>query len=152
MVMIGGIVVVVGMVSFFGGMQYQKGQIVNTGYQNGNFQMMGGNGIQGQRQTTTGGRTGMMGNRANRPVSGEIISADDTSITVKLNDGSSKIVMISNTTQINKASVATKVDLKTGEKVSVFGQTNTDGSVSAQSIQLNPIMMQISGRPLQPTQ
>lgn len=43
------------------------------------------------------------------------------------------------TLTINKATTATKSDLKTGEKVAVFGTPNSDGSVTAQSIQLNPM-------------
>lgn len=70
-------------------------------------------------------------------IRGEIISQDDKSITVKLPDGSSKIVLISENTEINKATEATINDLTTGEQVMVFGQTNSDGSVSATQIQLN---------------
>ena len=73
-----------------------------------------------------------------RPVSGEILSVDANSLTVKLPDGSSKIVTFSDTTQINKADKATAADLKTGVTVAVFGTTNSDGSVTAQNIQLNP--------------
>lgn len=109
---------------FFGGMQYQKSQ----------------NGENRQLNSQTGGQgrrfAGQNGN--NRPVAGDIISADDKSITVKLADGSSKIVLVSDSTQINKAATATKSDLKTGEKVAVFGTQNSDGSVTAQNIQLNP--------------
>ncbi len=72
-------------------------------------------------------------------VLGEITSVDDKSITVKNQDGSSKIVILSDKTEINKASEAAKTDLKIGEKVSAFGTTNSDGSVTAQNIQLNPI-------------
>ncbi len=96
------------------------------------------------RSGSQGGRTGQgqpSGNRQGfQPVNGEIISSDDKSITVKLTDGSSKIVLVSEKTTINKASQATKVDLKTGEKVAVFGQQNTDGSVTAQRIQLNLLL------------
>lgn len=73
-----------------------------------------------------------------RPVNGEIIDASEKSITVKLVDGSSRIVIVADTTIINKASDATKEDLKKGEKVAVFGQENSDGSVTAQSVQINP--------------
>lgn len=78
-----------------------------------------------------------------RPVNGEVISADDKSITVKLDDGSSKIVLLSDATQINQATTAAKADLKVGVKVTAFGQTNTDGSVSAQSIQINPQQLKV---------
>lgn len=75
-----------------------------------------------------------------RPVSGEIISSDSKSITVKLQDGSSKIVLLTDKTTVSKSAEANVADLKTGEKVAAFGQENSDGSVTAQSIQLNPIL------------
>lgn len=123
----GVIIVVVGVAAFFGGMQYQKSQrpqIVS----------LSGQGRQGQftRQFGTG-----QGNRGGGVI-GEILSQDDKSITLKLADGSSKIVIISSATAINKQATGSKSDLKTGERVAVFGSTNADGSVTAQNIQLNP--------------
>lgn len=109
---------------FFGGMKYQQSK------QPAFLREMGG--VQGQRTGTGGNRMGFL------PVNGEIIGSDDKSITVKLQDGSSKIVLFSDSTEINKAAEATKEDLKTGEKVAVFGQENSDGTVTAQNIQLNP--------------
>ena len=120
------LVLVVGGGAFFAGMKYQQGK------QNFSRQLTG----QGQRI----GQGQIQGNRAGfRPVSGEIISSDEKSITVKLQDGSSKIILLTDKTEINKASEATKDDLKTGEKVAVFGMENSDGSVTAQNIQLNPL-------------
>lgn len=110
---------------FFGGMQYQKSQRSATFGQAGNQT--------GQFTRRANGQNG-----ANRPVAGDIISADEKSITVKLQDGSSKIVLVPDSAQINKAATATKSDLKTGERVAVFGTQNSDGSVTAQNIQLNP--------------
>lgn len=79
-----------------------------------------------------------VGRQGFRPVNGEIISADDKSITVKLPDNSSKIVLLTDTTIINKSAEGAKEDLKTGEKVALFGTENSDGTVTAQNIQLNP--------------
>lgn len=124
-----GIAIVVGAGSFVAGMKFQQKRIPTM------MRQFAGQGQGGQMF----GR-GQGGNRLGiRPVSGEILSSDDKSLTVKLSDGSSKIIVLSSTTTINKADTATKADLKTGEKVAVFGQENTDGSVTAQSIQLNPI-------------
>ncbi|MFA5894274.1 MAG: DUF5666 domain-containing protein [Candidatus Shapirobacteria bacterium] len=69
---------------------------------------------------------------------GEVIGVDEKSITVKMPDGSSKIVLLSSSTTINKSAEGMITDLKTGEKVAVFGTQNSDGSLTAQSIQLNP--------------
>lgn len=73
------------------------------------------------------------------------ISSDDKSITVKLQDGSSKIVLLTDTTSISKSTEGSKSDLKTGEKVAVFGTENSDGSVTAQNVQLNPILRGFMG-------
>jgi len=73
-----------------------------------------------------------------RPVAGEIIGSDETSITVKLTDGSSKIIFLSEKTEINKAGTAKRDELVSGERVAVFGTENSDGSVTALTIQLNP--------------
>lgn len=124
-------VVITGGIAFFGGMKYQQSKNLSQFRQfSGNF---GGiNNMKNDNNVKQGGRMGF------RPVNGEIISADNESITVKLQDGSSKIVFLSNKTTINKADVATKSDLKNGEKIVAFGTENSDGSMTAQNIQLNP--------------
>jgi hypothetical protein len=128
------LLIVVGGGAFFGGMKYQQSR------QRSSFLRQGG--VQGTRTGVTGAnRTGF------RPVAGEIIASDDKSITVKLQDGSSKIVLVSDKTEISKAASATKDDLKVGEKVSVFGTDNSDGSVTAQNIQLNPIINAFPSQP-----
>ena len=99
----------------------------------------------GRTGTPGAGRTGA-GARGGQ-ILGTILSQDANSITVQMADGSSKIVLISATTSINQAAAATVTDLKVGERVSAFGATNTDGSVSAQNIQINPIMRTPSGIP-----
>jgi hypothetical protein len=119
---------------FLGGMQYQQSKTPARG-QFGQFAGatrvgVGGNG--------TSGRVGQ-GMRGGA-VTGEIIAKDTKSITVKLPDGSSRIVILSSNTAINQASQATADDLKVGTKVAAFGTTNSDGSETAQNIQINPIM------------
>jgi hypothetical protein len=75
-------------------------------------------------------------------VEGDIISMDDKSVTVKLTDGSTKIVLFSDSTIYSNILASKKTDLKQGIKIAVFGKTNTDGSVTADRIQLNPIITQ----------
>jgi hypothetical protein len=121
------VAIIAGGAGFFGGIKYQQTKTPAFFRQNG--------AVMGQRAGAGNGNA----NRAGfRPVSGEIISADSNSITVKLSDGSSKIVLVNDQTVINKAETASKDDLKLNETVAVFGQDNSDGSVTAQNIQLNP--------------
>lgn len=119
---------------FFGGMKYQQSKQPSFGgarVANGQFGQRGGSGANGAN------RNGF------RPVNGQITSSDDKSITVKLQDGSSKIVFFSNSTVINKSATGSVSDLKSGEQVAVMGTDNSDGSVTAQNIQLNPIRRDI---------
>ncbi len=82
-----------------------------------------------------------------RQTFGEIISLDDKSITIKLTDGSSKIILLSESTLINQSVEASLSDLKVGTKVSVNGDTNTGGSVTGRSIEINPVFATISPIP-----
>jgi len=128
------LVIVFAGAGFYGGMKYQQSKSQTFTGQFNNRQ-------EGMRNNPQGNGAGTLKNIGmNRggfkPVAGEIISADDKSITVKLEDESSKIILINDKTQINKAETVNKSELKAGEQVSVFGSKNTDGSVTAQNIQL----------------
>lgn len=121
---------------FFAGMKYQESKtpsfarMFDNNGQGGNMQFSGRNG------DSTGTGSGM---RGFSPVSGEIIESDDKSITVKESDGSSKIVFITENSTVNKTEEGSKDDLATGTKVVVFGQSNSDGSITAQSIQIGGV-------------
>lgn len=121
------VAIIVGAGGFFAGMKYQQSQRPSFGGQfAGNFTGRGQNGGQPRG-----------GANASR-VMGDIISSGNNTVTVKLADGSSKIILLSSSTQINKAVSASTTDLTTGTTISVFGTTNSDGSVTASDIQINP--------------
>ncbi len=134
---------------FYGGVLYQKSQspsmaqtmndsqggksgpqIVNDDG-SGDFKMKGGQGPMQKME----------------PVSGQIISQDSNSITVKLEDGSSKIINFTDQTKINKTTEVAVSDLKTGEQITALGSTNTDGSVTAENISIGGGMMRIQRQP-----
>jgi len=132
------IAVVVAVLGFFGGMKYEES--VSTANRQNMF------GQFGQGQAGQNARRQFSG----RPVNGEIISVGDNSITVKMPDGQSKIVLINDSTQIREASNASKSDLKQGSAVAVFGSQNSDGSITAQNVELNPQFLRFAN--LTPTQ
>lgn len=94
----------------------------------------------GMTMNTNGGSAGNTMRTNVSGVVGEIIAKDDQSITVKLEDGSSKIVLLSSDVTVTKSDTGSSDDLQIGTKVGAFGSTNSDGSVSAANIQINPMM------------
>jgi hypothetical protein len=131
------LVVVFAAVGFYGGTLYQKNQASSNNIANG----LGGG---------AGGRFGGTGGVGRRngggQVIGTILTQNSSSMTVKLADGSSKIVLLSSSTSFNKSAPAAVSDLKVGDRVAVFGAANSDGSVNATNVQLNPIQRMGGGR------
>jgi len=118
------IVIVVAGGTFYCGMKYQESKLPK-GLAGRNFQNIGGlNGSTGQRNS----------NFSN----GEIISKDDKSITIKLRDGGSKIIFLSDSTKITKQADGSSDDFEVGKSIMVGGKQNSDGSITADTIQLNP--------------
>ena len=72
---------------------------------------------------------------------------DDKAITLKLNDGSTKIVILSDSTAINQSTQAQKSDLVEGGQVTVIGTINSDGSVTAQDVQIGSLFRGIQTVP-----
>jgi hypothetical protein len=130
--LVGGVValLVVGGGSFYAGMQYSQrasqGSSSSPQDRAARFQQFGGG-------AGRGGRNGGGGFTA-----GEIIAKDDKSITIKMTDGSSKIVFYTSQTPTMKSVSGAVSDLSIGEQVTITGSANQDGSVTAQSIQIRP--------------
>lgn len=119
------------LIGFVGGNMYGKNHNLN---QNKNGYSMMQNGQQSQF-----GRSGnMMRGVFGGGTAGEIISKDDKSLTLKLRDGGSKIVLFGNSVAISHSVLGAISDLAVGGQVVVNGTTNTDGSVTASTIQIRP--------------
>ena len=114
------------LLAFFTGTKYAR---LNN---DAGISLRGGNFTPGQN------RGAMRGNRGGGALVGEIISKDEKSITIKLKDGGSKIVFFGESTSIIKADPGTTSDLSIGQQIVIMGSTNTDGSETAQSIQIRP--------------
>jgi hypothetical protein len=116
---------------FGGGFVFAKSQ---TPIMGGQFPMDGMNAQLGSRTGAPGGAMRTGGNF----IAGEIISKDASGITIKMQDGSTKIILIGTSAQINKSAAGTLDDLAAGTSVTVTGTTNSDGSVTAQAVQIRP--------------
>ena len=123
------LIVVAGAGGFLGGMQYQKSQTTSRF-----AQFAGGGNGQFRRFGQAGGGAG-----ANTSaIRGQVVSTDSNSITVKLPDGSSKILVVGSNTTFMKSTSASLSDLKSGDTIMAFGTTNSDGSVTARNVDINP--------------
>ncbi|MEI7497793.1 MAG: hypothetical protein WCK11_00735 [Candidatus Falkowbacteria bacterium] len=134
------VVCVVAIAAFFGGMTYGKSTVskgTQVGVQNG--QAGFGSGQAGRGAMGQGFRGPNGQGRANGGfINGEVLKKDAQSVTVKLPDGGSKIAFISGNTAILKTATGSLTDVIIGENVSINGNPNTDGSVTAQTISIRP--------------
>jgi len=136
--------VVLAGISFYAGSQYANSKNQSALSQNTNSALRSGNlGTRG-------------GSRGGGSLNGQIVAKDATSFTVELrsvgqNGGTaqvagtpvpqgSKIVFYTGQTNITKTVNGKITDLTVGEQVNVVGTANTDGSVTAQSVQIRPAM------------
>jgi len=142
--LIAGVVVgalVIGGGSFYGGMQYANQARAS---ERGQFATFTGRGGAGAGARFGGGASGGF-------TAGTIVAMDPTSITVQLGGpnasstngtaSGSKIVLYNGSTQIGKFTAGTAKDLAVGDSVTIMGSANSDGSITAQNIQIRPTGM-----------
>ena len=120
-------IIVIGAGAFYGGMKYQESKIATMRQNFKNMPTIAG---QGQRSFQRG-----QGNF----IAGEVISKDEKSLTIKLPDGSTKIVFYSSSTQITKPSLGSIEDIENGKQIFVSGTQNSDGTYTATTIQIREL-------------
>ncbi|MCX6740390.1 MAG: hypothetical protein NTZ49_04130 [Candidatus Parcubacteria bacterium] len=125
------IVIAIGCGSFYGGMVYGKSQSRPR-----NFPGMTGQGPNGNMRGQANGA-----NFTN----GEVIAKDDQSLSIKIRDNGSKIILFSASTKISKSVDGTAEDLAVGQNLMITGKENSDGSISAETIQIRPVAVQKPG-------
>ena len=120
---------------FFGGMKYQQSKTPAVAARTGAA------GFAGRRTGSGGANMGF--------ANGQVLSADQNSITVKLQNGGSQNVILAPSTTYRKAVDGTISDVAVGSQVTVTGTTNSDGSLTAQSVQIRSASSTPPGLPPQ---
>jgi hypothetical protein len=125
--------------AFYGGIKYTESKTPNASVNGANFRNF--QNMSPEERQNLSGQTGTNRIGANRGVgfggvNGELLSKNEDSITVKLNDGGSKIVYFVETTKVSKTVDGAIEDLQIGANVMVSGDANEDGSVIARTIQI----------------
>jgi len=137
-----------GGISFYGGVKYGgissatlqgQGQYVSRG----SFQNLTQEERQQRFAEMGGGEKGDIGARFKNGgsanggfMNGEVVLKDDTSLTVKLRDGGSKIIILSSDTVVIKSATGTSEDLLVGGQVTVTGEADSSGVITAKTIQV----------------
>jgi len=119
------------------GILFQKNQKPNFRNTNSQLQMgdraSGNRGAGNKQVVQNGGQIGQGQNHA----SGEITKIDDSSITIKTQNGGSKLILISNSTAYKQLTDSDKSKLKVGSQITIEGETSTDGSITGKTISIN---------------
>ena len=110
---------------FFGGIKYQQTKTPAGGARLAFTRGAGGPGGFGGR----GGNAGSF-------VNGQVLSVDSNTITVKNMTGGSQVVVLAPSTQYRKAVDGSASDVTTGSMITVTGTSNSDGSLTAQNVQI----------------
>lgn len=116
---------VIAIVALVGGYFYGKSTVSSVA---GRF---GGRGLS---SSTFAGRTG--GATGGGFVAGTVVSMSSDNMTIQLANGNTQIVFYSSSTAVIKPEPASVSDLTTGTMVMIGGTENSDGSLTAASIQV----------------
>jgi len=134
------VLIAIGGGAFYGGMKYAESKNPQSNFARNDFQNLRNLSPEDRQDMLQKSGTDLSARGGNRMgsgmIAGEIIAKDEQSVTVKLQDGGSKIIFYSGSTGIEKFMAGSSSDLEIGKTVMVNGKTNDDGSITAQSIQL----------------
>jgi hypothetical protein len=109
---------------FFGGMKYQASKTPAPVSRSG-----AAGAFAGRRAGGTGGANASF-------ISGQVLSVNGSTITVQLMSGGSQVAVLAPSTQYRKAVDGSSSDVTVGSNVTITGTTNSDGSLTAQSVQI----------------
>ena len=132
--------IVVGSGAFYGGIKYQESKNSSGNFSRQNFQNLS---EEQRQQISERDIRDNLGQSVNRGAdqnlfSGEVITKDEESLTLKMIDGGSKIIFFSDSTEISKTTDGSIDEIEIGKQIMISGEQNSDGSYTAKIIQLSP--------------
>jgi len=133
-------IIIVGGGAFYGGMKYGQNKSPLSDFSRQNFQDLSPEQRQQLFQGNVGGnlQKGVGKEAGSGFLKGEVINKDEQSLTLKIVDGSSMIIFFSGSTEISKIAEGSINDIEVGKQITVTGEQNSDGSYTAEAIQLSP--------------
>lgn len=132
------LIIIVAVIAFWGGIAFQRvhsnrAYSVMPGSMNG----FGQGRFMGRPMMGFGTRSGQAG-FARGAVNGTVTNISGNQVTVKLPNGITRTVNLSSTTQYLQTSTASQNSLSLGQNVTIMGQGSQNGSLSAQTVTINP--------------
>lgn len=135
-------VILIGSGAFYGGSLYGKSQSAfPNGFsgRNGTFPERNADGSMRSRDgqgQAAGSRDTNRGSQDS--VFGEVLSKNDTSITVKTPNGGSRIVYVSDKTSVGVSDPAALANISAGQTIMASGTGSTEGALVAHMLQIYP--------------
>ena len=129
--------IIAGGVAFYGGTKYQQSKNSLGDFPHKNFQNLSEEQSQQAFSEDIGGnfRQGASKGSGQNSLTGEVITKDEESLTLKMPDSGSRIVFFSTLTKIVKITDGSIDDIIAGKQITVSGEQNSDGSYTAKMIQ-----------------
>jgi len=134
------LIIVIGGGAFYGGIKYQQSKNSFGNFSRQNSQNLSEEQRQQLFQGNVGGnlQNGVGKGTGSGFLKGEVINKDEQSLTLKMMDGNSMIIFFSGSTEISKTAEGSIDDIEVGKQITVTGEQNSDGSYTAETIQLPP--------------
>lgn len=118
---------IIAVIALVGGIFWGRGMAAGSTSRTGRFAL---------GSSTTGGFGGARGGAGGGFTAGTVSAIDSQSITLQLANGNSENVFYSSSTQVVVPQTASITSIQPGSMVMVGGTTNSDGSVTATTIQV----------------
>lgn len=137
------VVLLIGSGTFYGGFLYGKSQLAFSSGFSGRNSAFPGRNTDGSARSRDGQGQAMGSRDVNRgnqdSVFGEVLSKNDTSITVKTPNGGSRIVYVSDKTSTGVSDSTALANVSVGQEIMASGAGGNEGALVAHMILVYPV-------------